>query len=127
MKYGSSSPKKNIQKFKTFHPRVSINVEFQIDLGGELVRSSTIRIDEKRWKMISPEVSESMGQDDCHRDQCHVPSGEKGTVNKKTAPQKTAMSLMWIVRLSRKLPQIAFSCHASSYPITNLFTHNCTT
>ena len=66
MKYGSSSPKKNIQKFKTFHPRVSINVEFQIDLGGELVRSSTIRIDEKRWKMISPEVSGSMGQDDCH-------------------------------------------------------------
>ena len=32
----------------------------------ELVRSSTIRIDEKRWKMISPEVSGSMGQDDCH-------------------------------------------------------------
>ena len=60
------------QKFKSLHPRVSINVEFQIDLSGELVRSITHRIDEKRWKMISSDVSESMSQDDCT-----IPSGEK--------------------------------------------------
>ena len=59
-------PWKNIQKFKSFHPRVSINVEFQLNLGGKLLRSSTYSITPEKWKIISPmDEAGSQVQDDC--------------------------------------------------------------
>ena len=51
---------------KNFHPRVSINVEFKVDLVGKLLRLSTYSITPEKLKIISPmDEAGSQVQDDC--------------------------------------------------------------
>ena len=71
---------------KSFHPRVSINVESQVDLAGKLFRSASVRMKslkspDRRVKMIVTEPG-------------------KDRMVRRVRFKKTAMPMMWIVRLS---------------------------
>ena len=75
-----------LRNSKSFHPRVSINVESQVDLAGKLFRSASVRMKslkspDRRVKMIVTEPG-------------------KDRMVRRVRFKKTAMPMMWIVRLS---------------------------